>query len=260
MLPIAFAIAAEKSVEASYAIYLYCAGAAAVVGGGAWWYSSKNQTTPPENSTETTCSAAVPNHQEELREEADAAHRQMQEHAERITTQRSAQQATIEECICGLKNTVERSSEITTLLNNTVMTLQTLANSTEIDVKTIQSTLPILLDELTKTLSALNQSQKTMEALEKKLQQPINNLKINSEQLAIQLIEANQEIEQLRALHQRTDSFSHDERADLNDKINRLSVTNIALTTSLSRMIQFNKEQQIPQEQTPSVDRSSSCH
>ena len=104
MLPIAFAIAAEKSVEASYAIYLYCAGAAAVVGGGAWWYSSKNQTTPPENSSETTCSAAVPNHQEELREEADAAHRQMQEHAERITTQRSAQQATIEECICGLKN------------------------------------------------------------------------------------------------------------------------------------------------------------
>lgn len=249
MLPMAFAFAAaEKTAQASYAIYLYCAGAAMVAGGGGyatWSYSSQ----PPADSSDAdhaTIIAVTPEealtHQQELRECADAVHQNIVENNQTVDTRRIAQQNTIADSLRRFTQTTNQSHEATTELHAIVQRLHDVANHTELDAVSMKIETNRLLSELATTLSKLHSAQVRLVEQAEQFEHPINRLSISNNELTAQLTQANQEIRLLRALNQNAhDTIRDEEVAALKTQIIQLSTTNTALTASLGLMMQHNK-------------------
>lgn len=255
MIHLAFALAAaEKTAEASYAIYLYCAGGVlaggAAVGGGVWFFAPKNQTQPPENAPEDIVVAIpeeVPDHQEELRENAGLVHLNIMQANEVIEARRLAQQGDIEEGIHSFRQSANQHIEATIQLNDIVQHFERIRNNAELDAETRQCETDQLLHALASPLDALNQSSARLAAQERKLQRRIDHLTHAIAQSSEQLNEANQEIQQLRALHHHAhDAMRDKETADLKSQNHKLSMKNTELSACLLMAMQHHKPQEKP--------------
>ena len=257
MLPMALAIAAEKTAQASYAIYLYCAGGSVVVGGTAYvaaptaWDYFYPKSVPNSENTPEDMIVSMPDeedfHQEELRENAGLVHLNIIETNEIIASRRLAQQRALDDGIQSFQQSADQCVDATTQLNDIVQRLQQVSMNTALDTETKQSETTQLIHALTTTVDALNQSQERLVAQEKQLQQPIQNLTLNSKQLTTQLIQSNQEIKRLQSLHQLAHDAMHDkETDDLRNQINQLSMKNSELNACLLIAMQYHQPQEEP--------------
>lgn len=254
MLPMALAIAAAKTAEASYAIYLYCAGGAVVVGGAAyvsaptaWGYFYPKPVPNPENTPEDMV-VSMPDeescHQEELREKAGLIHLNIIESNEIIASRRLAQQRALDNGIQSFQQSANQCVDATTQLHDIVQRLQQISMNATLDTETKQNETTQLIHALTTTIDALSQSQARLAAQEKQLQQPIQNLTLNSAQLSTQLIQSNQEIQRLQSLHQRAHDLMRDqETTDLRHQVNQLSKENAELSACLLMAMQHHQLQ-----------------
>ena len=208
MLPMAFALAAEKTAEASYAIYLWCAGGGVVLfGGGGLWYCSGKSSGRSENDIAVDIELGI-QQQQPLEFAADTL-LNVDEQTQTVLIQQAEHLEVLGDSIHQLNGTLLHAADSTAQigrliqpLHETAMNAETTVQTMALELKRSEEERASITHELGKTQSALNET-------ERQLHHSVNHLTTSQAQLTATSNAVSRQLQNLSSQCQATHNAWH---------------------------------------------------
>lgn len=201
MIPMALAFAAaEKTAEASYAIYLWCAGGAAVVGGGGYWYYSEKSSARSENDIEVDVELGL-QQQQPLEFAADTL-LNVDEQTQTVLIQQAEHLEVLSDSIHQFNETLLHADDSTAQIKQLIQPLHETAMYAEETVQTLALKLKHSEEERASVIHELQKIQSALQEKELQLLDAMGQLTTSQEQLTVTAITTSRQLKHLSGQHQ----------------------------------------------------------
>lgn len=212
MLPIiAFAVAAEKTATASYALYLYCAGGAvaggAALGGGIWLFTPKKPSPRSENDIEIDVELGL--QQQKSLELAASILLNVDEQTQTALIQQSEHLEVLGGSIDQLNETLLLAADSATQMQQLIQPLHETAMSAEETVQTMALKLKCAQEQLASVTHELQKTQSALQEKERQLLDSMGQLMTSQEQLTVTSHATRRQLKHLSGEHAAAIRIAH---------------------------------------------------